>query len=74
MSSLPPDMKAEAVEKVARAIWLSPKRWPVIRHVRWIYWDWKVYNFACEWSRISGFFSINPSDTEYLDGIWHGKH
>jgi hypothetical protein len=48
------------------------KYWPVIRHIRWVYWAWKVDQHYRLWGEI-GFLPVNAHyDFEHLDRIWKG--
>lgn len=50
------------------------KRWPIIRHIRWLYYDWRVHQHAATWGSIGiGLGHPNQSDLDYLKLIWEGK-
>ncbi len=50
------------------------KRWPIIRHVRWAYLDWRVHSWAREWGRLGiGTGIPNSADLDHLQAIWDGK-
>lgn len=48
------------------------KRWPVIRHVRWLA---ASLAFAYWWDRFGkeNWLTPNPADLRYLDAIWRGE-
>lgn len=49
------------------------KRLYGIRHMRWL---WNVWCFARWWNNVGVLLGAvpNQADTDYLDGIWDGKH
>jgi hypothetical protein len=49
-------------------------RWPIIRHIRWLYLDWQVRRWARMWAQHGiGLGHVNPSDRAYLDAVWRGE-
>lgn len=48
------------------------KRWPVIRHIRWL---WLSYRFERWWSEVGHLLGAvrNPSDLKFLDDVWSGR-
>ena len=49
-------------------------RWPVIRHIRWLWGTFQVNRHARIWSSVGiGLGHINPSDRAVLDAIWKGE-
>lgn len=47
-------------------------KWPIIRHVRWLY---LTVRFNIWWSSMGQLFVCpNQSDLDYLDGVWEGKY
>ncbi len=48
------------------------KRWPIIRHVRWFYLNWR---FVCWWNGLGRHLGAVPNDAdlEYLDRVWEGE-
>lgn len=50
------------------------KRWPVIRHIRWLYLSWCVQRWTQRWAELVGCFPIpNENDLRYLDAVWKGE-
>lgn len=50
------------------------KKWPIIRHIRYFWFRWRVYVHAAQWASIGiGLRIPNKADLEHLDAIWHGK-
>lgn len=50
------------------------KRWPLIRHVRWLVLDWQVHRWARELARFGiGLGVPHHSDLRFLDDVWSGK-
>lgn len=47
------------------------KRWPIIRHVRWLYHYWILWRW---WKFFGRHFWLTPNlrDLEHLDQIWRG--
>ncbi len=52
-------------------IMLHPKKWPIIRHVRFAVAKWRWINWWHDMGRHLGAFP-NPRDLNYLDAIWRG--
>ena len=51
------------------------KRWPIIRHIRWLYGSWAVQRYARKWARAGiGLGVPNESDLRVLDAIWRGEY
>lgn len=50
----------------------SMKRWPIIRHLRWLY---HYYGFYTWWHQVGQHLGAFPSpyDLQFLDDIWEGK-
>lgn len=50
------------------------KRWPGIRHVRWMVWVWRAQRWARLWGMTGiGLGHIHPSDHAWLNAIWYGE-
>lgn len=50
------------------------RRWPIIRHVRWLYLNWRVHQWAAAWGAMGiGLGSPNQSDLDHLERIWRGE-
>lgn len=48
-----------------------PKKWPIIRHIRYFYWAWKFDRY---WQNYKHVFLVpNDGDMQYLDAIWRGE-
>jgi hypothetical protein len=47
------------------------KRLPIIRHVRWLYAQWKFQHW---WNKLGRHLGLGPnqSDLDYLEAIWRG--
>lgn len=49
------------------------KRWPIIRHIRWLIWTIRVERHYAGWTRF-GYVAVNrASDDAHLDDIWSGR-
>lgn len=50
------------------------KLWPIIRHIRFVYWSWRLHQWtqACTMLGL-GLGHPNPADLEHLEAIWRGK-
>ena len=49
-------------------------RWPIIRHVRALYWAWHLDRWTNECRQIGlGGAGPNEADVEHLNNIWDGK-
>ena len=49
-------------------------RWPIIRHVRWLWHTWRATRWARAWGEVGiGLGIINESDQRALDAIWRGE-
>ena len=48
------------------------KRWPVIRHLRFL---WLAWRFEHGWHTVGRHYWLapNPSDEGYLEAIWKGE-
>lgn len=48
------------------------KRWPVVRHIRFLYLRWR---FESWWLRCGRYYWLAPNvnDEEYLDAVWRGE-
>lgn len=58
---------------IAKAASLMVKRWPVIRHVRWLYYHACMQRHYAKWAE-RGFHDGNkPHDLCVLDAIWRGE-
>lgn len=50
------------------------KRWPIIRHIRFFWFQYRVFRWARMWYEGGiGLGSPNPSDLYWLEEIWKGK-
>lgn len=57
-----------------RGLWRWIRRWPVIRHVRAVYWSYRVHRWAWMWGRMGiGLGHPNPADLAHLERIWKGE-
>jgi hypothetical protein len=65
----------ELVEAADRMLLkMRPKRWPVIRHVRYWFLAYRVQKWAWTWGQMGiGLGYPNPSDVKQLDDIWAGR-
>ena len=48
------------------------KRWPIIRHLRWLWYSWQLARWMQFWSR-AGLTLPNIHDLEYLNRVWRGE-
>ena len=49
------------------------KRWPIIRHIRWLILNHRAHQWARHWGKLGvGLGTPNPADLEYLKAIWEG--
>lgn len=49
-------------------------RWPVIRHMRWLYHSYQISRWLHMWQQIGiGFGGMNEGDRRHLRAIWDGK-
>jgi hypothetical protein len=50
------------------------KRWPLVRHVRWLILQHQVYRMARYWGEMGiGLGVPSENDLAYLQEIWDGK-
>lgn len=50
------------------------RRLPIIRHLRWLYYSWKVEQHYTMWHQINGSLPVNRwQDEQVLDAIWRGE-
>jgi len=47
------------------------KRWPIIRHIRWLYLQARFLHW---WNTVGRHFGavMNESDLDYLEKVWRG--
>lgn len=51
------------------------KRWPVIRHLRFFWYTWRVFRFAAAMGALGlGLGTPNQHDLDTLDAIWRGEY
>lgn len=49
-------------------------RLPIIRHLRWFYYAWKVEQHYIMWRQINGSLPVHRHhDEAVLDAIWRGE-
>lgn len=49
-------------------------RWPVVRHIRWLWGSWRVHRHAAMCAGVGlGLGVPNESDLRVLDAIWYGE-
>lgn len=48
------------------------KRWPIIRHARWLYWHIRFTTWWNDYGHVLGAFP-NPADLEHMEKIWKGE-
>lgn len=48
------------------------RRWPLIRHLRWL---WLAWGLARWWHDVGKYYwvDISPADVAYLDAVWKGE-
>jgi hypothetical protein len=49
------------------------KRLPIIRHLRWLYWSWKVEQHYAMWLQLGSLPVYRDRDEQVLDQIWRGE-
>lgn len=49
------------------------KRFPIIRHMRWLYLSWRVEQHYAAWRKLGMLPSNRDSDDAVLDAIWRGE-
>ncbi len=50
------------------------KRWPIIRHIRYFYWAYRVDRHYRVWRAMTGTLQLYTQyDYDRLDGIWRGE-
>ena len=49
------------------------KRWPIIRHVRYFYWCYRVNQHYDSWGMLGSLPVYIGRDYEVLDAIWRGE-
>jgi hypothetical protein len=50
------------------------RRWPIIRHARWLWASWRVHRWAALCGSVGlGLGVPNESDLRHLDMIWRGE-
>lgn len=48
------------------------KRWPIIRHVRWLNLSYGYWKWWHDIGHVLGAFP-NPADMQYLQDVWEGR-
>jgi hypothetical protein len=52
---------------------LEPKRWPIVRHVRWLVLTYRVNRHYDMWLKL-GYLPVHSQhDYDHLDRIWRGE-
>jgi len=50
------------------------KRWPIIRHIRYLYWARQADKWYLTWHEDGYYYPVHQHlDQEYLDEIWRGE-
>jgi hypothetical protein len=49
------------------------RRLPIIRHLRWLYWSWKVEQHYAMWESLGSLPVRRHLDEAVLDAIWRGE-
>jgi hypothetical protein len=49
------------------------KRWPIIRHVRAIYYAWRLGRELDRWRRAGLCALAQPEDEQFIYDVWDGK-
>jgi hypothetical protein len=49
------------------------KRWPIVRHLRWLYWWWQVERGWRIWVELGLPLLDRSVDRAMLDDIWNGE-
>lgn len=49
------------------------KRWPIIRHVRWLIWSWRVEQHYARWAELGMLPVYREHDDRVVDQIWRGE-
>ena len=49
------------------------KRLPIIRHVRWLIWAWRVERHYAMWRELGSLPAYREHDDRVLDAIWRGE-
>jgi hypothetical protein len=49
------------------------KRWPIIRHLRWLWLSWRVEQHYAMWRQIGALPVYRDHDQRVLDQIWRGE-
>jgi len=49
------------------------KRWPIIRHVRYFYYKYKMLEHYDMWRKLGSLPVYIDKDIEVLDEIWRGE-
>jgi hypothetical protein len=49
------------------------KRWPIIRHARWLYWAIQVERHYQFWRMLGALPVFRDRDEEVLNQIWRGE-
>jgi hypothetical protein len=49
------------------------RRLPIIRHLRWLYWSWKVEQHYAMWESLGSLPVHRHLDEAVLDAIWRGE-
>lgn len=49
------------------------KKLPIIRHIRWVIWKWRVEAHYRMWTELGSHEGNRSSDDAVLDRIWRGK-
>ena len=49
------------------------KRLPIIRHLRWLIWSWRVEQHYAMWRHLGYLPVYREHDDAVLDAIWRGE-
>jgi hypothetical protein len=49
------------------------KRWPVIRHIRALYWAWRAERHYRSWQKAGDFGHLAERDYQHARRIWWGE-
>jgi hypothetical protein len=70
---LTPEYFVELFEEWLAKVPAPDNRWPIIRHVRAIYYAWRLGRELDRWRRAGLCALAQPEDEQFIYDVWDGK-